>query len=88
MSSIYLSDQLKARLLQAARRRGYIVQRGRQSQLAEYLAYLIGLDEQMDRAERPRRTLDQALGLLAVPGQPAPTDEMLSDLLTERRMRK
>jgi hypothetical protein len=33
MSSIYLSDQLKSKLLRAARRRGYVVERGRQSQL-------------------------------------------------------
>lgn len=86
MSSIYLSDPLKSRLMQAARRRGFVVGRGRQSQLAEYLAYLIRLDEQVGRAERPRRTLDQALGLLAVPGQEAPTDEHVKELLAERRM--
>lgn len=88
MSSIYLSDQLKAKLVRAARRRGYLVERGRQSQLAEYLAYLIRLDEQIGRAERPRRTLDQALGLLSVAGKPAPSDEAIRDILAERRMRK
>jgi hypothetical protein len=88
MSSIYLSDQLKSKLVRAARRRGYIVERGRQSQLAEYLAYLIRLDERTGRAERPARTLDQALGLLAIPGKDAPSDEMVKDLLAERRMRK
>jgi hypothetical protein len=88
MSSIYLSDQLKSKLVRAARRRGYVVERGRQSQLAEYLAYLIRLDEQTGRAERPARTLDQALGLLAVPGRNAPSDEMVKDLLAERRMLK
>jgi hypothetical protein len=88
MSSIYLSDQLKVKLVRAARRRGYLVERGRQSQLAEYLAYLIRLDEQNDRAERPRRTLDQALGLLSVAGKPAPSDKTIRDILAERRMRK
>ena len=88
MSSIYLSDQLKAKLVRAARRRGYVVERGRQSQLAEYLAYLIRLDEQTGRSERPRRTLDQALGLLSVAGEPAPSDEAIRDLLAERCMRK
>lgn len=88
MSSIYLSDQLKAKLVRAARRRGYLVERGRQSQLAEYLAYLIRLDEQTGRAERPRRTLDQALGLLSVSGKSAPSDEGIRDILAERRMRK
>ena len=88
MSSIYLSDQLKEKLVRAARRRGYAVQRGPQSQLSEYLAYLIQLDEQTGRAERPRHTLDQALGLLENPGKAPPTDAMVKDLLSERRMRK
>jgi hypothetical protein len=88
MSSIYVSDQLKSKLVRAARRRGYVVERGRQSQLAQYLAYLIRLDEQTGRAERPARTLDQALGLLAVAGRNLPSDEMVKDLLAERRMRK
>jgi hypothetical protein len=88
MSSIYVPDQIKSKLMQAARRRGYVVERGRQSQLAEYLAYLIRLDEQTGRAERPGRTLDQALGLLAIPGKDAPSDEMVKELLAERRMRK
>ena len=88
MSSIYLSDQLKARLVRAAWRRGYIVERGRQSRLAEYLAYLIRLDEQTGRAERPRRTLDQTLELLSVAGQPAPSDQAIRDILSERRMHK
>jgi hypothetical protein len=87
MSSIYLPDQLKSKLLQAAKRRGYVVQRGRQSQLAEYLAYLISLDDQNGHTERPRQTLHQARGLLAVPGQLPPTDAEVDDLLFERRMR-
>jgi hypothetical protein len=88
MSSIYLSDQLKARLIRAARRRGFVVELGRQSQLAEYIAYLVRLDEQAGRAARPRRTLDQALGLLERPGQRPPTEADIHDLLSERRMRK
>lgn len=88
MGSIYLSDQLKLKLVLGARRRGYVVERGRQSQLAEYLAYLIRLDEQTGRAERPRHTLDQALGLLAVRGKVAPSDAVVNELLAERRLLK
>lgn len=88
MSSIYLSDQLKSRLIRAARRRGFSVERGRQSQLAEYVAYLVRLDEQAGQPSRPRRTLEQALGLLVQPGQTSPTDAQIEDLLAERRMRK
>lgn len=88
MSSIYLSDQLKVKLVRAARRRGYTVTRGRQSQLAEYLAYLIQLDEQSVQTKKPRRTLEQAHGLLATPGKRAPSDKEVDDLLAERRMRK
>ena len=88
VSSIYLSDQLKARLVRAARRRGFAVERGRQSQLAEYIAYLVRLDEQAGPRNHPRRTLNQALGLLARPAQAAPSDAQIQDLLAERRMRK
>ena len=88
MSSIYLSEQLKSRLVRAARRRGFAVERGRQSQLAEYTAYLVHLDEQAGQLPRPRRTLDHALGLLARPGQGAPSDAQVSDWLAERRMKK
>ena len=88
MSSIYLSDQLKSQLVRAARRRGFAVERGRQSQLAEYIAYLVRLDEQAGQLPRPRRTLDQALGLLARPGQAAPSDAQVGDWLGERRMKK
>ena len=88
MSSIYLSDQLKSRLIRAARRRGFAVERGRQSRLAEYNAYLVRLDEQAGRPARPRRTLEQALGLLALPGQRPPTEAQIQDLLAERRMKK
>lgn len=88
MSSIYLPDDLKSRLIRAARRRGFAVERGRQSQLTEYIGYLVRLDEQTGRASQPRRTLDQALGLLAVPGQRPPTDAQVEELLAERRLRK
>jgi hypothetical protein len=88
MSSIYLPDQLKSRLIRAARRRGFAVELGRQSQLAEYIAYLVRVDEKTGRSARPRRTLDQALGLLERPNQPAPTDSEVQDLLAERRLKK
>lgn len=88
MSSIYLSDQLKVKLVRAAQRRGYTVTRGRQSQLAEYLAYLIQLDEQSVQTKKPRRTLEQAHGLLTTLGKRAPSDKEVDDLLAERRMRK
>lgn len=45
MSSIYLPEDLKQRLVQAARRRGYVVKQGPQSRLAEYLAFLVEQDE-------------------------------------------
>jgi len=48
---------------------------------------IVVLDEQTGRAKRPRHTLDQALGLLEVPGKAAPTDAVLKDLLVERRKR-
>ena len=57
--------QLKSQLVRAARRRGFAVERDRQSQLVEYIAYQVRLDEQAGQLPRPRRTLDQALGLLA-----------------------
>jgi hypothetical protein len=88
MSSIYLPDDLKARLFRAARRRGYTIDRGRQSQLSEYVAYLVRLDEQAGQATARRNTLDQALGLLARHGQSAPTDADVQKLLDERRMHK
>jgi len=39
--SIYLPATLKARLIRAARRHGFVVERGRQSQLTEFIAYLV-----------------------------------------------
>ncbi len=88
MNAIYSSDQLEAKLVRATKGRGYAVERGRQPPSAEYLAYLIQLDEQTGRAERPRRTVDQAMGLLAFPGKQDPSDGTIQDLLAERRMRK
>lgn len=86
MSSIYLSDQLKTKLIRAARKRGFAVERGRQSQLAEYIAYLVRLDEQTGPPRKTRRTLEQALGLLERPGQSAPSDADIDALLAERRL--
>ncbi len=86
MSSIYLPDELKARLVRAARRRGFQIERGRQSQLAEFIAYLVENDEQTRHAGRQRHTLQQALGLLAQPGHRPPTDAEVQKLLDERRM--
>lgn len=77
---MWLARRSAARTACPARRRGYIVQRGSQSQLAEHLAYLIRLDERTGRAERPRRTLEQAFGLLSVPGKVAPSDEDVNNL--------
>jgi hypothetical protein len=67
MSSIYLSANLKARLIRAARRHGFVVERGRQSQLTEFIAYLVALDEQAGQAAPRRQTLNRALCLLAQP---------------------
>jgi hypothetical protein len=86
MSSIYLPNELKARLIRAARHRGYAIERGRQSQLAEYIAYLVQLDERSGPSHSKRQTLPQALGLLARPPQPAPTDAEIERLMDERRM--
>jgi len=86
MSSIYLPDAIKARLIRAARRHGFVVERGRQSQLTEFIAYLVQLDEQAVQAAPARHTLPQALGLLARPGQPAPGDAEVDEILDLRRM--
>ena len=88
MSSIYLPDDLKARLVRAARQRGFTVERGRQSQLAAYLAYLLRLDEQAGPRRQKRHTLQQALGLLARPDEPAPTDDEIEEMLGARRIGK
>ena len=86
MSSIYLPAGLKARLILAARRHGFVVERGRQSQLTVFIAYLVRLDEQVGHMPQRRQTLNQALGLLARPGQPPLTDAEVDELLDARRM--
>ena len=86
MSSIYLPANLKARLIRAARRHGFAVERGRQSQLTEFIAYLVALDEQAGQAVPQRQTLNRALGLLAQPGQRPPTDAEVDEILVLRRM--
>ena len=87
MSSIYLPANLKARIIRAARRHGFVVERGRQSQLTEFIAYLVQLDEQVGQAAPQRRhTLNRALGLLAQPGQHPPTDAEVDEILDLRRM--
>jgi hypothetical protein len=87
MSSIYVPDELKARLIRAARRRGFSIERGRQSQLTEYIAYLVDLDETAGQPAKKRPTFAQASGLLARLGEPPPSDEEVADILDERRMR-
>ena len=82
-------DNVKANLdvaIRAARQRGYAIARGRRSQLVEYIAYLVALDEQTGPPRTKRPTLPQALGLLARPSQPAPTDAEIEQMLDERRM--
>ena len=86
MSSVYISSHLKSRLIQAARRRGFVVERGRQSKLAEYIAYLVALDEQTE-SNHPPQTLGRALGLLASEGLAPPTDEDVQLILNERRLK-
>ena len=86
MSSIYLPDALKARLIHAARRHGFVVQRGRQSQLTEFIAYLLQLDERVSPAAPVRQTLAKALGLLAQPGQRSLSDAEVEAILDLRRM--
>lgn len=81
MSSIYLSQELKTRLIAGARRRGFKVERGPASELKDYVAYLLALDE-----ERPSTNvgsnLSRARGLLSVSNPP--DDEEVARLLTER----
>ena len=85
MSSIYLPDELKDRLIQGARRRGFRVERGPHSQLSDYIEYLVLLDEQKGNSPR-RQTLSQALGLLSTPGTDAVTDQQVEQLRSERRL--
>ncbi|MFA5507590.1 MAG: hypothetical protein WC314_17730 [Vulcanimicrobiota bacterium] len=81
MSSIYLSKDLKARFLSAARRRGFKVGRGPTSELNEYIAYLLDLDE-AQQVSGTSSTLDRARGLLSK--QDPPDDEAVRNLLDER----
>ena len=84
MSSIYLPAELKDKLIQGARGRGFRVERGPQSQLGDYIEYLVRLDEQKGTS-LPRQTLAQALGLLSVPGTEPVTDQQIDQLLSDRR---
>ena len=84
MSSIYLAKEMKERLLRGARRRGFKVERGPNSQLQEYVAYLLSLDEKAAPGPSSSSTLNEALGLLAERG--APSDQEVDDLLRERRL--
>lgn len=52
MSSIYLSKELKTRLIAGARRRGFKVERGPASELKDYVAYLLSLDEERPPSAR------------------------------------
>lgn len=85
MSSVYLSEQVKSRLISAARRRGFNIERGRQSELANYIAYLISLDENTPSAPGNKNTLGRALGLLAQESHEPPNDQQVADWLNERR---
>lgn len=87
MSSIYVPDSLKEKLIQAALRRGYAVRRGQNSQLADFLAYLLSLDASIGESSKRRSTLADALGILAVEGAETPSDEVIERILDERRMR-
>lgn len=82
MSSIYLPDALKKRLIESARRRGFVVQRGSQSQLPEYIAHLLELDEMPQRTP----TLDRAKSLLEGVDMSRFDDQHVERLLDERRM--
>jgi len=82
MSSIYLPEELKQRLVRAARRRGYEVKQGPKSKLAEYLAFLVEQDEK--RPDPHLQTLNLALGLLARHDKPAPTDHEVKAILHSR----
>jgi hypothetical protein len=85
VSSIYLPDELKNKLIQGARRRGFRVERGPQSQLGDYIEYLVRLDEQKGNSLR-RQTLSQALGLLSAPDRDPVTDQQVDQLLSDRRL--
>ncbi|MFA5505001.1 MAG: hypothetical protein WC314_11155 [Vulcanimicrobiota bacterium] len=82
MSSIYLPEALKERLVQAARRKGFVVRRGSQSQLSEYIAHLLDLDEQSPRVP----PLERVKTLLDGFDFSKFDDEHVQKLLHERRM--
>jgi hypothetical protein len=88
MSSIYLPDDVKAKLIRAARRRGFEVKQGSRSQLADYIVYLVENDERVEAPRGKKGSLERAIGLLAQSDRPAPTDEEIDQLLHERRMQK
>lgn len=93
MSSIDVPESLKEKLIQAATRRGYVGLRGQNSQIADFLIYLLRLDEAIGQEAESggnvklRSTLPIALGLLVKEGQPAPSDEAIGRILEERRIR-
>lgn len=82
MSSIYLPEALKKRLIQAAKRSGFTVGRGSQSKLPEYIAHLLELDEQT----RPAPTLHRAQTLLKGVDFSGFDDQHVDELLAQRRM--
>lgn len=82
MSSIYLPEALKKRLIQAAKRRGFSVHRGSQSQLPDYISHLLELDEQTSRAP----TLHRAKSLLKDFDLTQFDDEHVQRMLDKRRM--
>ncbi|MEW6281228.1 MAG: hypothetical protein AB1758_21635 [Candidatus Eremiobacterota bacterium] len=88
MSSVYLPPEVKSRLIRAAQRRGFAVGRGRTSQLADYIAYLVNLDERFGGSPAGPATLPRALGLLAAPGRKPSDDEQVEELLAERRLKR
>jgi len=86
MSSLYISSEMKSRLIAAARRRGYRVERGPGSELQQFIAYLLELEEDVTRNQQPTPpTYTQALGLLA-DGISTPTDDEIREILAERRV--
>lgn len=86
MSSVYLPEELKSRLIAGARRRGFKVERGPSSELKDYVAYLLELDEERPPQSRASSTLSEARGLLSV-SEP-PDDEQVRSLIEERYLRE
>lgn len=94
MSSIDVPETLKEKLIQAALRRGYVEQRDQDPQIADFLAYLLRLDDAIGHEDgvigeemRRRSSLSSVLGSLIKEGQEAPSDEVIDRILEERRMR-